>query len=71
MRVAISIEIKVVMSLYRLDTRNGLLLIVEELFGIAKSKTSYSATEFCKTIRKHLQMVLIQFPSELQLSLGF
>lgn len=65
MRAAISVETRIAVSLCRLGTGNGLLL-VGEVFGIANSTASCIVREFCKVVRKHLLKVLVQFPSEVQ-----
>lgn len=65
MRAAISVETRIAVSLCRLGTGNGLLL-VGEVYGIAECTASCIVREFCKVVRKHLLRVLVQFPSESQ-----
>jgi hypothetical protein len=65
MRVAIFVETRIAVSLCRLGTGNGLLLI-GEVYGIAECIASCIVREFFKAVRKHLLRVLVQFPSESQ-----
>jgi hypothetical protein len=65
LRATISIETKIVVSLYRLGTENGLLLI-REVYGIVECTASCIVRESCKAVRKHLLKVLVQFPNESQ-----
>jgi hypothetical protein len=65
MRNAISVETRIAISLSRLGTGNGQLLI-NDLYGIAESTVSIIMREFCKAVRQHLQQILVQMPSESQ-----
>jgi hypothetical protein len=66
MRAAISVETRIAVSLCRLGTGNGLLLI-GEVYGIAECTPSCIVREFCKAVRKYLLRVLVQFPNKSQL----
>ena len=65
MRNAISVETRIAISLSRLGTGNGQLLI-GDLYGVAESTVSIIVKEFCKAVRQHLQRILVQIPSESQ-----
>jgi hypothetical protein len=65
MRVVISVETRIAVSLCKLGTRNGLLLI-GKVYGIAECMVSYIIREFLKAVKKHLLKVLVGFPCELQ-----
>jgi hypothetical protein len=65
MKAAISVETRIAVTLCRLGTSNGLLL-VGEVFGIFECTPSCIVWKFCKVVRKHLLRVLVQFPKELQ-----
>ena len=65
MRNAISVETRIAISLSRLGTGNGQLLI-GDLYGVAESTVSIIVREFCKAVRQHLQRILVQMPSESQ-----
>jgi hypothetical protein len=64
-RATISVETRIAVSLCRLGTGNGLLL-VGEVYGIAECTVSCIIREFCKVVRKHLIRILVQFPNESQ-----
>ena len=51
------------MSLHRLGNDDGLQSI-GDLYGVHKSILSKIVRKFCRAIRKHLQFVFIQTPSE-------
>jgi hypothetical protein len=53
MRAAIFVETRIAVSLCRLGTGNGLLL-VGEVYGIAECTASCIVREFCKVVRKTL-----------------
>jgi hypothetical protein len=65
MRNAISVETRIAISLSRLGTGNGQLLI-GDLYGVVESTVSIIVREFCKAVRQHLQRILVQMPSESQ-----
>jgi hypothetical protein len=65
MRNAISVETRIVISLSRLGTGNGQLLI-DDIYGVAESMVSIIVREFCKAVRQHLQRIFVQMPSESQ-----
>lgn len=64
-RDIVLVQEKVVMPLYRLDIGGGLQGI-GDLYGIYKSTLSEIIREFCRIIRKHLQPIFVQTPSELK-----
>jgi hypothetical protein len=65
MKAAIFVGTGIAVSLCRLGTGNGLLLI-GEVYEIAECTASCILREFCKAVRKHLLKVLVQFPNESQ-----
>jgi hypothetical protein len=62
-RTVISVETRILASLYRFGTGNGFLLF-GEVYGIVECMASCIVREFCKAVEKHLLRVLTQFPSE-------
>jgi hypothetical protein len=65
MRDPISVYNKVVMSLMRLGSGNGVQLM-SGLFGVVKGTISMIVREFYHMVRLHLQKLFLQFPNELQ-----
>ena len=55
----------IVMSLHRLESGDGLQTTCD-LYGVYKSTLLILVREFSRAVRKHLQPVFVQTPSELQ-----
>jgi hypothetical protein len=64
-RVKVPVQDRIAMSLHRLGSGDGLQTI-GDLYGVHKSTLSIVVREFCKTVRKHLQLVFVQTTSESQ-----
>ena len=64
-RNSISVETRIAISLTRLGSGNGQLLI-GDLYGVAECTVSKIVREFCKAVRHHLQRIFVQMPSESQ-----
>ena len=64
-RNSISVETRIAVSLTRLGSGNGQLLI-GDLYGVAECTVSKIVREFCKAVRQHLQRIFVQMPSESQ-----
>ena len=67
-RVTIPVQEIIAMSLYRLDSNDG-LQIIGNLYGVHKSTLSTIIREFCRAVRKYLQPFFVQTPNELQFRL--
>ncbi len=65
MRDPISVEGRVVMSLMRLGSGNGVQLM-SYLFGVAKGTISMKVREFCHMVGFNVRKLFVQFPTELQ-----
>ena len=59
------VQDRIAMSLHRLGSGDGLQTI-GDLYGVHKSTISIVVREFCRAVRKHLQPVFVQTPSESQ-----
>ena len=68
MRNAIYVETRIAISLSRLGTDNGQLLI-GNLYGVVESMVLIIIRKFYKAVRQHLQRILVQIPSESQFRL--
>src|SRR5665213_446391 len=64
-RVTVPVQERVAMSLHRLGSGDGLQSI-GDLYGVHKSTLSKIVREFCRAVRKYLQHVFVQTPSESQ-----
>jgi hypothetical protein len=65
MRDPILVESRVVMSLMRLGSGNGVQLM-SYFFGVAEGIISMIVREFCHMVRLHFRKLFVQFPIELQ-----
>ena len=59
------VQERIAMSLHRLGSGDGLQTI-GDLYGVHKSTLSIIVREFCRAVRKYLQPVFVQTPSESQ-----
>lgn len=64
-RVIVPIQERVVMSSHRLGSGDDLQSI-GDFYGVYKSILSKIIKEFCRVVRKHLQPIYEQTPSESQ-----
>jgi len=64
-RVTVPVQERIAMSLHRLGNGDGLQSI-GDLYGVHKSTLSIIVREFCRAVRKHLQPIFVQTPSESQ-----
>jgi hypothetical protein len=64
-RVTVPVQDRIAMSLHRLGSGDGLQTI-GDLYGVHKNTLSIVVREFCRAVRKHLQPVFVQTPSESQ-----
>lgn len=62
-RIVVSMQERVARSLDRLDSGDGLQSI-GNLYGVHKSTLSKIVREFCRAIRKNIQPIFVQTPSE-------
>ena len=63
-RIIVLVYEKVAMSLHRLGS-GDILQNIGDLFRVQNNTLSKTVLEFCRAIRKHLQLVLLQTSSEL------
>jgi hypothetical protein len=59
------VQDRIAMSLHRLGSGDELKTI-GDLYGVHKNTLSILVREFCRAVRKHLQPVFVQIPSESQ-----
>jgi hypothetical protein len=64
-RITVPVQERIAMSLHRLGSGDGLQTI-GDLYGVHKSTLSIIVREFCRAVRKYLQSVFVQTPSESQ-----
>ena len=64
-RVTVPVQEMIAMSLHRLGSGDGLQTI-GDLYGVHKNTLSIIVREFCRAMRKYLQPVFVQTPSESQ-----
>ena len=62
-RIMVPVQERIVMSLHLLGNGNG-LQTKGDLYGVHKNTLSIIVREFCKAVRKYLQPVFVQIPSE-------
>ena len=62
-RVSVPVQERIAMSLHRLGSGDGLQTI-GDLYGVHKSTLSIIVREFGRAVRKYLQPIFVQTPSE-------
>ena len=64
-RVSVPVQERIAISLHRLGSGDGLQTI-GDLYGVHKNTLYIIVREFCRAVRKYLQPIFVQTPSESQ-----